>query len=85
MESTVVKILDDNGNLVEHNILFTFECEELGKNYIAYDGNSIGSVGKPTICVVSYDPNVDLNKLEPVTDSEELKMVNDVINQIVED
>ena len=85
MENTVIKILDDNGNLVEHNILFTFECEELGKNYIAYDGNDIGSEGEQVICVASYDPNMDLNKLEPVTDSEELKMVNDVINQIMED
>lgn len=84
MENTVVKILDDNGNLVEHNILFTFECEELGKSYIAYDGNPIDSVEEQVICVASYDPNVDLNKLEPVTDSEELKMVNDVINQIIE-
>ena len=46
MENTVVKILDDNGNLVEHNILFTFECEELGKNYIAYDGNALGHQGE---------------------------------------
>ena len=85
MENTVIKILDDNGNLVEHNILFTFECEELGKNYIAYDGNALSNQGEQLICVASYDPNVDLNKLEPVTDSEELKMVNDVINQIMED
>ena len=85
MENTVIKILDDNGKLVEHNVLFTFECEELGKNYIAYDGNAIGSDEDQTICVASYDPNVDLNKLEPVTDLEELKMVNDVINQIMED
>lgn len=85
MENTIIKILDDNGNLVEHNILFTFECEELGKNYIAYDGNAIGSDEEQVICVASYDPNVDLNKLEPVTESEELKMVNDVINQIMED
>lgn len=84
MENTVVKILDDNGNLVEHNILFTFECEELGKSYIAYDGNPVGKEDDKVICVASYDPNVDLNKLEPVTDPEELKMVNDVINQIME-
>ena len=85
MENTVVKILDDNGNLVEHNILFTFECEELGKSYIAYDGNPAGKEGEQIICVASYDPEVDLNKLEPVTEPEELKMVNDVINQIMED
>ena len=85
MENTIIKILDDNGNLVEHNVLFTFECEELGKSYIAYDGNAIGSDEEQTICVASYDPNIDLNKLEPVTDLEELKMVSDVINQIMQD
>ena len=79
MEKTTIKILDANGNLVEHKILFTFECEELGKNYIAYEGTS-----ENEICVASYDPEVDLNKLEPVTDSEELKMVEDVLNQIME-
>ena len=76
----MIKILDDNGNLVEHKILFTFECEELGKNYIAYEGTNTQE-----ICVASYNPEVDLNKLEPVTDEEELKMVNDVLNQIMED
>ena len=81
MEETVVKILDNNGNLVKHKILFTFECEELGKNYIAYESND----DKKTICVASYDPELDLNKLEPVTDEEELKMVNDVLNQIMQD
>ena len=80
MEEAVIKILDDNGNLVERKIFFTFECEELGKNYIAYEGNKADE-----ICVASYNPDVDLNKLEPVTDEEELKMVNDVLNQILED
>lgn len=80
MENTTIKILDVNGNMVEHKILFTFECEELGKSYIAYEGES-----KQEICVASYDPEVDLNKLEPVTDPEELNMVNDVLNQIMED
>lgn len=84
MENTTVKILDESGNLIEHKILFTFECEELRKNYIAYDGDELGKEVNQTICVASYDPSVDLNKLEPVTDEEELKMVNDVLNQIME-
>ena len=82
MNKNTIKILDDNGNLIEHNILFTFECEELGKSYIAYEDNS---KEEKNICVASYNPEVDLNKLEPVTDEEELKMVNDVLNQIMED
>lgn len=80
MDNLTIKILDDNGKLVEHKILFTFECEELGKNYIAYEDSS-----KEEICVASYDPELDLNKLEPITDPEELKMAQDVLNQIMED
>ena len=76
----MIKVLDANGNLVEHKVLFTFECEELGKNYVAYEGDKVNN----EICVASYNPDVDLNKLEPVTDEEELKMVNDVLNQIME-
>lgn len=79
MDNLMVKIMDEQGNLVERKILFTFECEELGKNYIAYEGNN-----SQEVCVVSYDPEVDLNKFEPVTDTEELKMVNDILNEIME-
>ena len=79
MENTTIKILDESGKLVEHKILFTFECEELGKSYIAYQSEGVNE-----ICVASYDPEFDLNKLEPVTDEEELKMVEDVLNQIME-
>lgn len=85
MEGATIKILNDKGILEEHEILFTFECEELGKNYIAYDGNMLGEKGEQIICVASYDPESDLNKFEPVTDPEELKMAEDVLNQIMED
>ena len=79
MEELKIKLLDESGNLVEHKILFTFECEELGKSYIAYEGKL-----QNEICVASYNPEEDLNKLEPLTDPEELKMVQDVLNQIME-
>ena len=80
MDNVMIKVLDDNGNLVEHKILFSFECEELNKSYVAFEGKK-----ENEICVASYDPEEDFNKLEPVTDEEELKMVNDVLNQIMED
>lgn len=78
MENTTIRILNENGTMDEHKILFSFECEELGKYYIAYENNQ-------NICVASYNPELDLNELKPVTDEEELKMVNDVLNQIMED
>ena len=78
MEDTIIKTFENEQKLVEHKVLFTFECEELGKNYIAYEGNK-----QNEIVVASYNPNNDLNKLEPITEVEELKMVEDVLNQII--
>ena len=79
MENTVIKLLNDNGALEEHKVLFTFECEELNKKYIAYEGNT-----EDEVCVVSYNSDIELNQLEPVTDPEELKMVESVLKQIIE-
>ena len=85
MKENTFKMVTEDGQEITCNVLFTFDSEETGKSYIAYDGNPAGKEVEQIICVASYDPNVDLNKLEPVTDSEELKMVNDVISQIMED
>jgi len=80
MENTTIKILDDDGNLVEHKVLFTFDCEELGKSYIAFKNEK-----NEQIFVATYNPEVDLNKLEPITNEDELKMINYVLNQMIED
>lgn len=84
MEDMNVKVLNENGQLEPHKILFTFECEELGKSYIAYENNKLNENDEAVICVASYEPDTDLSKLDPVTDPEELKMVEDVLNQIME-
>lgn len=77
MDKATIKLLDENGNLLEHDILFSFDCEELGKHYIAYEDNE-------SISVASYESETDLNNLKPVVDEDELKMVNDVLKQIME-
>lgn len=83
MESTTMKILDENKNLIECEILFTFDCAALGKSYLAYKCNKEGK--EKEILVANYDPNSELNKLEPVTDQKELMMVYDVLGEIMED
>lgn len=32
-------VIDKNGKDVEYDVLLTFNCEELGKNYIVYTDN----------------------------------------------
>ena len=83
MEDTIIKIYEADGNAVDYKILFTFECEELKKNYIAFTKESLDTDGKKIVYVAYYDPNKELNELEPVLDEEELKMAEDVMKQVL--
>ena len=83
MEQTNIKLYEANGNAVDYKILFTFECEELGKNYIAFTKDEYDELGKKIVYIAYYDPEKELNELEPVKDEEELKMAEDVLNEII--
>lgn len=76
-----VTIIKD-GKEVECEILFTFENEELRKNYVGYTDNSIGENGRKNIYISSYDLLIGTGKLEKITSPEELQMVQDVLNEI---
>ena len=75
---TIIK----DGKEVECEDLFTFENDELKKQYIGYTDHSIGKNGRKNIYVSSYNPLLGINKLEDITTQEELDMVKDVLNQI---
>lgn len=84
MEETIIKIYESDGRAVDYKILFTFECEELNKSYIAFTKDTVDDDGNKIVYVAYYDPEKELNELEPVTDEEEIKMAQDVMNQILE-
>lgn len=74
-----------NGKEVECEVLFTFENDELKKQYIGYTDHSIGENGRKNIYVSSYNPLLGTDKLEDIKTQEELDMVRDVLNQIARD
>ena len=76
-----IKFLDENGNVVEHKILFTFECEELEKHYIAFE---VDEDGNSTIGVTAYDPDSEIIQIEPIEDPDELDMINDAVKEVLE-
>ena len=39
MKKNTFSMLDENGNEVVYDVLFTFESDETGKNYIVYTDN----------------------------------------------
>ena len=79
-----ITIMKD-GKEVECEVLFTFENDELKKQYIGYTDHSIGENGRKNIYVSSWNPVLGTDKLEDITTQEELVMVRDVLNQIADE
>lgn len=73
------------GKEVECDVLFTFECEELGKMYVGYTDQTIGENNRKNVYVSSYDPVLGFDKLEDIESQEELDMIHDVLSQIDQD
>ena len=76
-------IININGQEKEYDVLFTFDCEENGKSYIGFNDGTYDEKGKKNICVKRFDPIVGFD-LEDITEAEELKMVNEVLNQFLQ-
>ena len=78
-EAETIVISDDEGNEVEYTILFTFENDETGKQYVLYyDENE----EEPSVMYKAYDDEGNLSAIE--TD-EEWEMVEEVLGAFSEE
>jgi uncharacterized protein YrzB (UPF0473 family) len=74
--------IEKNGEIVDCDVLFTFDSEDTMRSYIGYTDHSFGSNGRKNIFVSAYNPLKAKIELEDITDERELKMVTEVLNQI---
>lgn len=76
------KIFDENGTGIECEVLFTFDSEETGKNYIVYTDNTQDEEGNTKVYASIYHPE-DSTKLEPITTDKEWKIVSVVLDEVM--
>lgn len=74
--------IEKNGEIVDCDVLFTFDSEDTMKSYVGYTDHSFGSNGRKNIFVSAYNPLKAKIELEGITDERELKMVSEVLNQL---
>ena len=74
-----------NNQLVECDILFSFECDELSRLYIGYTDGSKDETGAELIAVSYIDILGNQNILHQVESKEEWSMINDVMRDISKD
>lgn len=83
-----VTIIKD-GKEVECEILFTFENEKFRKLYIGYTDHSRDETNRENIYYGAIRVDIDYDKLgynslEPVTNPEEVELVQEVLNEITD-
>ena len=77
-------IKNDKGEVLEFDVLFTFDSEETGKSYIAYTDNTKDENGNIKVYANIYDPNGESLKLEPITTEKEWKAINNILISVQE-
>lgn len=84
-EKMTFKVFDDNGKEIECEVLFTFESDETGKNYIVYTDNTTDSEGNTKVYASIYTPDLDETKLEPITTDHEWSIIEKILGELQEE
>ncbi len=85
MKKNTFTMLDENGNEVVYDVLFTFESEETNKNYIVYTNNNKDETGNIEVYASIYDPNDPKSKLEAITTEKEWKVIETILDTLQEE
>ena len=81
-EIMTFKVLDENNKEIECEVLFTFESDETGKNYIVYTDNTIDEEGNTKVYASIYNPNEEETKLLPIESEKEWKIIETILEEL---
>ena len=76
------KILGDNGQEIECEVLFTFESDETKKNYIVYIDNTLDEQGNTKVYASIYNPNEENTNLIPIETEKEWKIIETILEEL---
>ena len=75
-------VVNEKGEEVECEVLFSFDSKETGKSYIAYTDHSIDNEGNTRVFASTYDPNDDQRRLCPIETEREWAKIQIVLEEI---
>ena len=85
MKKNTFSMIDENGNEVVYDVLFTFESDETKKNYIVYTDNNKDENGNIEVYASIYYPDEATSKLEPIKTDKEWKVIETILNTLQEE
>ena len=85
MKNNTFTMLDENGKEVVYDVLFTFENDETGKNYIAYTDNTRDESDNIQVYASTYNPDDPETKLEAIVSEKEWKVIETILETLQEE
>ncbi len=85
MKKNTFTMLDDKGQEHTYDVLFTFESEENGNNYIVYTDNSLDENGNIVVFASTYDPTNPQSRLGAVETEQEWKVIETILETLQEE
>ena len=85
MKKNTFTMIDQEGNEILYDVLFTFESDETQKNYIVYTDQSKDENGNIQVYASIYDPNDPKSKLEAITTEKEWKVIETILETLQEE
>ena len=86
MKKNTFSMLDENGNEVVYDVLFTFESDETNKNYIVYtDNKKDPETGNIEVYASIYYPDDKNGRLEAIETEKEWKVIETILDTLQEE
>ena len=84
MQGDTFTVINDSGEEIKCEILFTYENEKTGVNYIAYTDNTTDEDGNTKVYASVFDPEQENPELLPIETEEEWKLINGVLESLTD-
>lgn len=78
----VFTIVNDKGEEVECEILFTFDSDETKKSYIVYTDNTLDEEGSTKVYASVYDPTGQNPSLMPIETDKEWLVIENILSSV---
>jgi len=84
-EKNTFTVINDRGEEITCNVLFTFDSDETKKSYIVYTDNTKDSEGNIQVYASIFDPESDNPELLPIQTDKEWKVIETILESLQEE
>ncbi|MBR4618900.1 MAG: DUF1292 domain-containing protein [Bacilli bacterium] len=82
MEDKFFTMINEQGEEIRYDVLFTFDSEDTNKSYIAYTDNTYDNKGNISVYASTYDKSSPEMKLGEIETEQEWKVIETILNTI---